>query len=266
MNERKPISKSVAAVSVAIGVVLLLVIAVFVFGRNDSGHSEIILPETQQGSVSESAEHTEDPLLQITTDNVVTALSSLQRPSNYTQVYLVRVGQQEAMREATVEIWVSGRYKRAVIQNGAYTKTILSDGESVWLWYASSQIPRSFRLSEQLTFEDLIGLPAFDYLQTLQDAQIAEAEYLVLERDEQQTPCIFVSAFHDAQRQERYWIDLQTGLLCDADCLEENTPVYLVEEQSFDLLADGDEAFSDKFLLPDGMSIVTEEINTQPQQ
>lgn len=268
MNEKKPISKSLAAVSLALAVALLLIAAVFVFGKKDDGRAEIVLPEAQsQTSTPELVKPAqEESLLQITTENAVLALSSLERPRSYMQTYRVQVGREDAAAVSTVELWVSGKYKRAQITTSSHTKILVTDGVGAWLWYSHAGTPRRVTLSENLSFEDLIGLPAFDYLQTLQSEVVTEAEYLVLENEQKQTPCIFLSTQGTDNSQIRYWVDLQTGLLCEADCMEGNSLVYLVEEQAFDLLADGDEVLSDKFLLPDGTSVVIGETDTLPQQ
>ena len=146
MNEKKPISKSVAAVSVALAVVLLLVLAVFVFGKREDGRSEIVLPETQtQNTAPDMTKPSqEEKLLQITPDNVVEALSSLERPTHYTHSYRVQVGGNTAAYEATVELWVNGVYKRAQIKTEALTKILVTDGNAVWIWYSSAEVPHRF--------------------------------------------------------------------------------------------------------------------------
>lgn len=260
MDDRKPVSKSVLAVSIALVFVLLLVISAFVFGNPASERIEISLPDTQSGI--QDAENTNDlqenDLLQITPDNAVSALKSLDKPRYYHQIYSVSVGRNTAVSEHTVELWVNDTAIRAQITDDRQTKSVLSDGNSAWIWYSSNEIPRKVRLSSGIIMEDILGLPTFDYLYSLESAKITDSEYLVLEGEQSQTPCIFISAQEYEGALIRYWIDLETGLLRSADCMEDNTQVYRVSQLLFDRLASGDEAFNQRFTLPDGTSIITE--------
>ena len=114
--------------------------------------------------------------------------------------------------------------------------------------------------------EDLLGLPTFRYIHTLESAEITDTEYLVLDDGQAQVPCIFISAQERSGALSRYWIDLETGLLRSSDCMENNTQVYLVQQLEFDRLVSGDESFTGRFMLPDGTSLSTEEANMQQPQ
>lgn len=268
MDNKKPLNKSVLAVSMALVLVLFLVIAVFVFGQADADRIEIALPEvqTETSAPEEDDEVQQEGLLQVTTENVVEALSSLTRPTHYHQSFHVEVGKSSSAATSMVEVWVSGSYRRAQVTTDRLTKVILANDTDIWLWYTADESVLHLKTDNGITFEDVIGMPGFDYLQTLQNASITDAEYLVLEGDQQQTPCIFLSAVDDDSAVARYWIDLNTGLLFEADAMENNLQIYRVKQRTFDRLVDGDEAFADRFILPDGTSIVTEGTNTQQSQ
>ena len=259
MDERKPVSKSAIAVSVALLLVLLLVIGAFAFGNPNAQRIEISLPEAVKDATDKDQTNDlqESALLQITPSNAVSALSSLDRPAYYHQIYSVSIGRSAAQTEHSVELWVSGTLIRAQITNDRMTKHVLLDGSSVWVWYASATTPKKLIL-EDVSMEDILGLPTFDYISSLQNAVISEAEYLVLEQEEIAHPCIFVSAQGQEDAMLRYWIDLETGLMRSADAMQSNIQVYRVEQIAYDRLVDGDEVFADRFTLPDGTSIVTE--------
>ena len=79
----------------------------------------------------------------------------------------------------------------------------------------------------------------------------------MLEDDEKEVSCIFLSVLEPHGAETRYWIDLSAGTLYEADSVENGTQVYHVKETGFDRLVDGDEIFADKFLRPDGAAAFT---------
>lgn len=252
-------NKPIAAVSLALVFVLLLVAGVFVFGSPDFSRAEITLPEKQ----TESEVSTKDPylsestLLQITPENASMALLSLKRPEYYHQSYSVSIGEADKATRYDVELWVNGAVRRAEIIDELNTKIILANQSSVYIWYNSDKRP-VFLTLDGVTFEDILGLPAFDYLQTIQHIDVTDAEYLVMEDAQTEVPCIFLSLQEIDGAVSRYWVDLTSGLLYQADCVENNTQVYHVTQTAFDRLVNGDELFSEKFLLPDGTAAFTE--------
>ena len=81
--------------------------------------------------------------------------------------------------------------------------------------------------------------------------QIIDADFLVLV-DPAQVQCIYVCSQDTEYVTSRYWIDLDTGLMYRADVLEMSKQVYVLQQEGLELLAPGDEAFSERFVLPDG--------------
>lgn len=262
MNEKIRNNKAIAAVSIALLLVVLMVVGVFVFGQPTEPHIEITLPEHQDTPVSAEDDLflAENSLLKVTPENAATALQSLKRPDFYHQSFSVVVGSGEAIKETTVELWVKGALIHAQVISDSETKVLISDGSILYLWYEADERPVKLQLDGDVTFEDVLGLPAFDYLKALQTQNITDAEYLVLE-EETEVPCIFLSSKENDGSASRYWINLSTGLLYEADAVEGNAQIYLVKELSFDRLTSEDEAFSGKFMLPDGTGVFTEGTN-----
>ena len=268
MNQNNVRNKPIIAVSLALILVLLLVIGLFAFGQPDAAHADITLPEVQAETDDHESEPklSEDTLLQVTPQNAVIALESLKKPEYYHQAFNVSIGEENANVTYSVELWVNGTVRRAEITGEQDTKIILCDEKEAYIWYASDKRSVLLELSEDVTFEDILGLPAFDYLQTLRSLDVTDAEYLVIEEVQNETPCIFVSLQEHSGAITRYWIDLTSGLLYQADCVEDNTQVYRVDQTAFDRLANGDETFSEKFLLPDGSAVFTAETEMPQQQ
>ena len=267
MNEKNTLSKSMIAVVMAFVLVLLLVVAAWQCKPSED-RAEILLPEqkTDVGYTPESNQDYEQMHRQVTPENVATVLNSLERPAYYHQVYTVLVGKEGAGQNKTVELWVNDTMIRAQITSDRQTKTILYDNEGMYIWYASNEHPVFLKHSQDRTFEDILGLPAFNYMQTIENSTTSDAEYLVLEEATGDIACVFLSLFDHNGAQLRYWVDLKNGLLYEADSMEDNEVIYLVKQIQFDRLVNGDEAFSDKFLLPDGTAAFTDETQTRQRR
>jgi len=250
MDSRKN-NRSVLVVSAALILVVALVL-IFVLLQPESDREGIVLPTPQTDSPSDPVlqEQEQEEFLQITTDNVVDALRSLERPVHYNQTYEVAVGVDDDRAARTVELWVSGSLIHAEVTGGDKVRSVLSDGVTAWLWYDVDPNPISVQLSDSVTTEDLLGLPGFDYLSTLETVPVEEVDYLMLQ--EPQAQCIYVCARAGADETDRWWINLENGLLCRADALEASQLVYEVRQTFFARLAEGDESFTGKFALPDG--------------
>ena len=260
MKDNKKISKSIIAVSLSFGFVLILVIALFISGRSKRSENQIQLPDSNSSKQDNSTVQNSsgEELLRVDNQNVITALTSLDRPENYHQTYTVEIGDGENTASTEVEVWVRGFLRQAQIKTQQMNKTVLTDGNNLWVWYSTDLTPVQFQLDKNLTFEDILGLPAFDYLASLESDLITDAEYLILGDESNETSCIFLSILSDEEHVVRYWISLETGLLYEADAMTHDTQVYHVQQTSCDFLAAEDEMFSDKFKLPNGASIMTE--------
>lgn len=258
--EKKKINKSIIAVSVSLAIVLVIMILLFVLGQEDDNKSAILLPETQSESTSAVVDHTstQDSVLQIDKDNVLSALASVELPKYYRQSYTVEVGSGSDIAKSTVELWVNDSLKYAQIANERMTKFVMTNGSSAWIWYSHDTNPINVSLQSDITFEDLLGLPGFDYLQMLKEQQITASEYLLLEDGQTEVACIFLDVQEEYGAISRYWINLKNGLLYRADCVENDTPIYRIDQVSCDLLVNEDEAFAGVFVLPDGSLLTTE--------
>ena len=257
MNQKMDANKSVLAVSVALVLVVALVLG-FVLFRPEHEQEGIVLPTAGGEPAADMApmEPEEASFLTITTENVRSALASLSRPTHYNQCYEVVVGVDEVRAARTVELWVNGDLIHAEIRSDSAIKHVLTNGETAWIWYDTDPIPVSITLNASVQTEDLLGLPGFDYLQALLDIPVVEADYLLLQ--EPQTQCIYVCAQTAASETDRWWINLENGLLYRADALEHSQMVYEVRQTYYAQLAEGDETYTGKFLLPDGSDPFTE--------
>lgn len=252
MGKKPHFSKSILAVSVAVLLMLTVLLAVFFENRARKEKKAIVLPDPpQEVSVPEKTEETSpDGFVQISRDNVLSVLQNIHKPSSYHQVYHVTVGSDLAQAVHRVELWVNGDLLRAEVSDDVQTKNILTDGSTLYLWYNDEEQAASVALRESAVVENLLGLLSYDNLLTLEPEQITDADFLVLE--DPTLPCLYVCSRDAVYVASRFWIDLETGLLYKADILEQSRQVYTLLQENLELLAEEDEAFRDRFCLPDG--------------
>lgn len=266
MNRDRRSYKPLLAVSIAVILVLVILFAFLLENKSGTDRESIVLPDppSEVSSQKPAEQLPADDFVQVSADNVLSVLQNMSRPSSYHQVYSVTVGADETQSFRQVELWINGSLIHAEIFDGVRTKTVLTDGAAAYLWYDGDTEALSVPLGADVLPEDLLGLLSPDYLLSLAPEQITDADFLVLE-DPQQVQCIYVCSQDAEYVTSRYWIDLDTGLLYKADVLELSKQVYVLKQDSFEQLAAEDEAFADRFTLPDGsVPLFTAEETPQP--
>lgn len=239
--------------AVAALVVAAVLVIAFSLSQSRTPQESIVLPqepaaEAQPPVTPEEPE--EEDFAQVTPDNVLTVLQeTLTKPAAYHQSYTVSVGADDAQSQRSVELWVNWPLVHGEVSDANRTKTVLSDGETAYLWYNSDPNYVTVTLSASMEIWDLLGLPSYDYLAAMEYADITDANYQVLE--DPQVQSVYVCC-QEADVTWRYWVNLENGLLYMSDVLERSTQVYLIRQTYLELLAQEDETFSGRFLLPDG--------------
>lgn len=257
MPQKKISAKAVWAVSAAVMLVVVLLILLFVTQKPAAKQESIVLPPAQDDTTeqtatpSDSPEHNmENQYFEVTNDNVLMALKSLNPPAAYHQTYSVTVGSDDRRAVHTVDFWSNGPYIHAEISDEQDTRSIISDGNTAYLWYQNEETYISVSLTDGLSVEDLLGLPAFDSYLMIQQADVVDSGYLVLEDPAVQ--CIYVCTQNERSDTSRYWVNLENGLLFQSDVLENSNQIYTIKQTAFEALAMEDESFRDRFQLPDG--------------
>ena len=248
-NYRTPIIVGAAALAVIVVLVIL-----FVGSAERNRRETIELPgsaaQTQPAETSSAAQtQAEDDFAQVTTGNVQSILGSLERPDAYHQTLTVTTTAGDVSRAVTAEVWRSVHLLRAQLTDGTDTKNILTDGQTLYVWYNSDQTAASMALDESVTFDDLLGIPTYESLLTLPAAQIGEAEFVTM--GDSSLECVYLSCGSDNLRQ-LWWVGLSSGLLYRETTVQGGEQIYDAQQTQLDILVSGDEAFNDVFLLPDG--------------
>lgn len=254
--------------SAVIAVILLMIILFATQGAPNQQESIILPPDLTETSENLPSEEdvfdgNNDSFVTVTKDNVQTVLQTLSRPAAYHQKYLVTVGTGEPQRKLDVELWVNSGLLHAEVVSGQQVRSLITDGTTVHMWYNDSQEYVSIELQEGMTVEDILGLPDFDSYLNIPKDSVVDTDYLPPEGSS--TPCIYVCTQNDAEQSVCYWVNLENGLLYQADATENDKQVYAIHQTGFDLLAVEDESFSDRFILPDGsVPFIAEARTRQP--
>ena len=155
-------------------------------------------------------------------------------------------------RESTAELWVSDTRVCAVLTSAAGEKHLLTDGQTLYVWYASDEKVRQLPVAADVTMDELTGIPTYELLDTLPPETITDGEFITDDRYDSGRQ-IFAAAEQDGVRRE-CWISLDYGLLTESILKREGETVYDALQTGLEILAAGDEAFDDVFVLPDGTS------------
>ena len=252
MEEHKHALHTAIIVCVALLAVTVLLVVLFFGGSNLNEHEAITLPETSAASVEDEPEVQPDqnPFAEVTRENVQDVLRSLTRPSSYYQKCTILTYSGGSCRQQQADIWRSGELLRADLSDEFGTKSILTDGKTLCIWYDGDETPLILPLRAGVNAEELIGIPTVETLLSVDPGQIQEAEFVTLE-EQPDLACIYVSFFSDGCTQG-YWVNVESGLLCRQSIQQDNAPVYILQQLQFELLIGGDETLAGAFCLPDG--------------
>ena len=233
-------------------VVIGLVAGLFIGNLRQNQRDSIVLPDAAQSAQTgeQPPDQPEAALLEVTRDNVQSIVRSLHRPQYYHQTYTITRRLNGVGQDSEVELWVSDNLICAVLRTGSRERHILTDGQTRYVWYASDPAVRQLPASEELTMDELIGIPTYEQIDALSPQSITDGEFITDDRYDSGQQ-IFVAAEEDTVRRE-YWISLDYGLLTEGIVKREDETVYDALQTGLEILAAGDEAFEDVFVLPDG--------------
>lgn len=261
MSSKKRSGKAVWIVASAVILTMLLLIVLFITQTAPDRQESIVLPPAstngENQEQTDASDNQNDHFIAVNNENVAAVLRTLTRPTAYYQSYKVTVGGSSKQHTQNVNLWINGNLLHAEVTEDGQKKNLITDGVTVYLWYDDGKQPISLELPQGVTPEDLLGLPDLNaYLKIPQDT-VTESDYRVLE--ENQVQCIYVCTRNTDSTVTQYWVNLENGLLYQADTTDSDESVYAVVQTAFDQLSVEDEVFSGRFVLPDGSAPFTAE-------
>lgn len=232
-------------------IVLVGIALVFITNVRQSQRQSIVLPDAAQSAQADQQPEPQQPeLLQVSRENVQNIVRYLHRPAYYHQTYQITRQYSGVSYDTTAELWVSDRRLYAVLQTQSAQKYLLTDGQTLYVWYAGDTQARELPLTQQAGMDELIGLPRYEQLTALPAESIMDGEFISDDRYEEGQQ-IFAAAEQDRTRRE-FWIGLDSGLLTQSIVKQDGQTIYDALQTQLEVLAAGDAAFDRVFLLPDG--------------
>ena len=217
-----------------IGVIAVLFIGNFRQSQRDS----IVLPDAAQSAQPAAQQPGEEPsLLEVSRSNVQSIVRYLHRPQYYHQSYTITRQMGGAASESTAELWVSDTRVCAVLTSAAGEKHLLTDGQTLYVWYASDEKVRQLPVAADVTMDELTGIPTYELLDTLPPETITDGEFITDDRYDSGRQ-IFAAAEQDGVRRE-CWISLDYGLLTESILKREDETVYDALQTGLEILAAG---------------------------
>ena len=167
---------------------------------------------TQRRASSQSSQpdENEPALLEVTRENVQSIVRSLHRPQYYHQTYTITRQMNGAVSETSAELWVADTRVCAVLTTASGEKHILTDGETLYVWYAGDETVRTLAASQDATMDELIGIPTYEQVGAMPPAAITDGEFITDDRYDSGQQ-IFAAAEEGTVRRE-CWISLNYGL------------------------------------------------------
>ena len=231
--------------------VIVVIGALFVGNMQQNKRDAIVLPDAAQSTQSElQPDENEPALLEVTRENVQSIVRSLRRPQYYHQTYTITRQMNGAVSETSAELWVADTRVCAVLTTASGEKHILTDGETLYVWYAGDETVRTLAASQDATMDELIGIPTYEQVGAMPPASITDGEFITDDRYDSGQQ-IFAASEEGTVRRE-CWISLSYGLLTESILKSGGETIYDAIQTGLEILAAGDETFEDVFTLPDG--------------
>ncbi len=237
----------VAAALLATGLLFCLVFYMIQSGIRET----ITLPEGPlPAAAGQDAEPARTLFVEVNRENIQDILATMRRPDAYHQTVTAATLWPGGSASRTVDLWRSGPLSRAQVSGAGRTKHILSDGQSVWIWYEGDETARALSPDESVSFDDLAGVPAYESTASLDLTRVEDAGFVTMNG----ASCLYLSN-RDGEYVERRWIDTATQLLTRADALEDSQLTYQLRQTACEVLTVDDPSLAERFRLPDGTDI-----------
>ncbi len=250
-NRSSSVKTLIIALASALVLVGLILAAFFILTRSDDGRGITLPTQTQTEIEPDPSDADERLFLQVSTQNVSDVVATLSRPSSYHQTLMLTTVWADGSHDRMVEIWVSDGICRVDLEEGDTVRSCLSDGQTVYLWYQDDMVVTTFTIDKTVTLDDLMGIPTYESLLSVDAESITDAGYLTLD-DMGGRSCVYAQLTDRNGFTDSFWVDVSTGLLCRADSLNGQELIYKLRETEVEVLLASDEVFSTAFTLPNG--------------
>jgi len=186
--------------------------------------------------------------VEVTPETVQNIIATLDRPLSYYRELTIETiwGEEESDQSATdIRVWKDGGFTKVetLLPSGLVRHCIVEES-TLYLWYGSN------KSWYQTTADDFASdlaqrMPTYEDVLALDMRAITDTDYEVLDG----MSCIYVEVADDALGYlERYWVEVQSGLLVHAETVKDGNIVYRMTSNTMEFPIPQDVSFT----LPDG--------------
>ena len=243
MEQKNGIRMAVIVLAAAFCIIGVIV-AVFLYHSSTKSAAEIVLPTTLPTESEADSEGTV-PFLSVSPDNVAAVIQTLQRPEIYRQTLRVTTQWDTASAVSTVSAWYDRGLARLDITRQNETVHYLVGGRAIYLWYNTDSQYLHID-SSAISKDDLAMIPTYEDVQLLDPAAITDAHY---ETGDDGAYLTVLCADGDYQDQD--WIDLDSGLLTQAETTYQGKTIYTMQQTTVEILTQDQVDLAEHFRLPD---------------
>ena len=227
---------------------ILLILVILALAKGGLRRSANIVLPTEPADTGESAGDSAAEgldVVQITPATVQPAINTLSRPATYSRTQRVETYWSGGSGVSESQVSVSGGRTRidTPLPDGTILHMLVIGGSAA-IWY-DDETEWTVLTAEQFTADIAQRMLTYETVRDLPVSEISEAAYRELDG----VYCIHVSTKEDADGYvSSYWVNVNNGLLKQAERYCDGQLVYLFTAEDTNLDAPGEELF----LLPDG--------------
>jgi len=186
--------------------------------------------------------------VEVTPETVQNVIDTLDRPVSYYRELAVETIWGEGERDrstADIRVWTDGGFtKTETSLPGGFVRHRLVGNDTEYLWYGNEKSWYETG-ADDLSADLAQHIPTYEDILSLDRSAITDTGYEVLDG----LSCIYVETENDLTGYlERYWVDVQSGLLVSAETVKDGMVVYRMISHTLELPIPQDAAF----MLPDG--------------
>ncbi len=222
--------------------VLSSIALVYIFSGNNGQGQPIVFPSegdltgsTSPGSEDPSVSLTPPPtpatpliVVEVNKDNVKEIIETLERPAGYACAVQVEHHWGKGSSSRLRRLWVRDGFTRMEIYdaNQQVIQNQITGFGRAYIWSQGAQYYSGAQ--GDIQSDNVVGIPTYEDILEMDDSEIINARYLVLEEEGTQgNPCVYIETQKTGRQDTQFWwVSLQSGLLVRAESKRGETLLY----------------------------------------
>jgi hypothetical protein len=186
--------------------------------------------------------------VEVTPETVQNVIATLDRPLSYYRELTIETiwGEGEADRSATdIQVWMDGGFTKVeTFLPSRLVQHCMVGNSTVYIWYGNDKSWYQ-TAADDLSADLAQHMPTYEDVLALDKSAITETGYEILDG----MSCIYVEVAEDTLGYlERYWVEVQSGLLVSTETVKDGMVVYRMTSNTMEFPIPQDASFT----LPDG--------------